>query len=275
MFRSPTRAARRPQPMIRRVVTGAVLAAAVTLLIAAPASAHVTVGSDTAQQGAGDAILTFRVPDEDATASTVKVEISFPKATPLAMVKPAAKPGWTFTTTKVTFNPPIKTDDGTITDGVGTVTYTATPPATGIPVGGFDTFQVLVGPLPDKATSLAFPTVQTYSNGQSANWVQPVTDPANEPDSPIPTLQLVAAGKGEAGESTGAGAATATVTASVTVSPVVAATDTGSTATTPEDSGTRTLAISALIVSVLALIGAVGAAVLAFRRGASSEPDGF
>ena len=50
------------------------------------------------------------------------------------------------------------------------VTWTAAPHQ-GIPVGNFETFQVSIG-LPDDATSLNFPTIQTYSNGQSVSWVQ-------------------------------------------------------------------------------------------------------
>jgi uncharacterized protein YcnI len=265
---STSRNSRRPRrlrrPSGRIAIAGALVASAATMLTAAPASAHVTVGSDTAQQGAGDAILTFRVPDEEATASTVKVQIVFPKTTPLAMVKPAAKPGWTFATTKVTFNPPIKTDDGTITDGVASVTYTADSPAAGIPVGGFDTFQVLVGPLPDKTDALAFPTVQTYSDGKSVSWSQPVTDPVNEPDNPVPILHLTAGGqKADAAPSGTAPApnGTPTVTANAVGGPGAPAESSSGT-----DSGTRTLAISALVVAVLGLITAATGAVVALRR---------
>jgi hypothetical protein len=45
-------------------------------------------------------------------------------------------PGWTITTKPVKFDPPIKTDDGDITDGVGEIIYTAAPGSKGIPVGG-------------------------------------------------------------------------------------------------------------------------------------------
>ena len=151
------------------------------LALAAPASAHVTVAADDSTRAADDAILTFRVPNEEDKAVTVKVDIKFPTKNPIASVKPAPKPGWTITTKTVKFNPPIKTDDGTITDGVGEVIYTATSPANGIPVGGFEAFQILVGPLPDAAT-VAFPTVQTYSSGKVVRWIEPVTDPANPPE---------------------------------------------------------------------------------------------
>src|SRR5690242_3830119 len=110
-----TRLLRRPGARrAARVTAGAAIAALAVVGLATAAAAHVTVHADDPHQGASDAVLTFRVPDEDATASTVKLAISFPKQTPLASVRPAAKPGWTFTTTRTAFNPPIKTDDGTI-----------------------------------------------------------------------------------------------------------------------------------------------------------------
>ncbi|HET9657717.1 MAG TPA: YcnI family protein [Kineosporiaceae bacterium] len=185
---------RLPIPGRRPVRPLAVAALAVSgiLGLALPAAAHVTVSADDSARGAADSILTFRVPNEDDTASTVKVEIKFPVKDPIASVKPAVRPGWTVTTKTVTFDPPITTDDGTITSGVGEVVYTANTPADGIGAGQFATFQVLAGPLPD-AASLTFPTVQTYSNGKTQSWVEPVTDPANLPESAAPVLTLTAA----------------------------------------------------------------------------------
>jgi uncharacterized protein len=180
----------------RRVLLPGLLAGGVAALVAAPASAHVSVAADDAHRGSPDTVLTFRVPNERDNATTVKVDIKFPARTPLASVKPAPKPGWALTVTKVTFSPPITTDDGTLTEGVGEIVYTASSPSTGIPVDGFESFEVLVGPLPETGDALAFPTVQTYSNGQVSSWIEPVTDPAQEPEHPAPTLKLLAADEG-------------------------------------------------------------------------------
>jgi len=171
------------------------VAAGLCVLVVAvptPAFAHVTVVSDDATRRADDAILTFRVPNEEDAATTTKIQIRFPTKAPLASVRPAPVPGWTTTTTPVTFDPPVVTDDGTITTGVGSVTYTADKGNPGIPVGGFEAFQVLVGPLPD-TPALAFPTVQTYSNGTVVAWIQPVIDPSAPPDNPTPLLHLTPA----------------------------------------------------------------------------------
>lgn len=233
---APPATGRRAGRLRRRGLAVLAVTAAATLLLAGPASAHVTVGADDAHQGAADSVLTFRVPNEEDGASTVKVAVSFPKENPLASVKPSPKPGWTVTTTTTTFATPITTDDGTLTEGVSQVVWTASSPTAAIPAGQFDSFQVLVGPLPDKATSLSFPTVQTYSTGRSVSWIQPATDPAHEPDNPAPTLHLLAA----------APAATATTTSGT-------------------DDGTHTLAVTALVVAVVGLLAGAGGIVLGRR----------
>jgi uncharacterized protein YcnI len=236
----------------RRTAVATFVAAVAAVVVAAPASAHVTVGADDARQGATDSILTFRVPNEEAGATTVKVTIAFPTKTPLPSVLPAPKPGWTLASTKTKFNPPITTDDGTITDGITQVVYTAKTPADAIPVGSFETFQILVGPLPPKATSLAFPTLQTYSDGKTVSWIQPIVDPANEPDSPAPTLQLIAAD----------GATTTSASPASVASPgpsvAASAAEQGGASRADVDTA-RNLGIAGLVLGGLGLItGAVG-----------------
>lgn len=171
--------------LTRRAGAAAAVCAIGLLALTGPASAHVTVAADDSTKGADDAILTFRVPNEQDAATTTKLDIKFPVKDPIASVKPASIPGWVVTTTTVNFNPPIKTDDGTITQGAGEVSYSAAPGNKGIPVGGFGTFQILVGPLPD-TNQVVFSAIQTYSNGQVAAWIQPghrPSHPTREPDS--------------------------------------------------------------------------------------------
>ena len=249
-----------PRARWRRGLLAVAIAGGTAVLLAAPASAHVTVGADDAHRGSADTLLTFRVPNERDNATTVKVDIKFPTKTPLASVKPAPKPGWTVTMTKVKFNPPITTDDGTLTEGVGEVVYTASSAAAGIPVDGFDSFEVLVGPLPESGDALAFPTVQTYSNGQVSSWVEPVTDPAQEPEHPAPTLKLLAADAEPAASAGSTGAAAASSSAGSAgeqpsaVASVAGATDSGSYATKSEVSSGRTLAIVGVVTGALGLL---------------------
>lgn len=187
-----------PAPRSRslaRLAAAVVLAVGVVVGGAGAASAHVSVDAGGARQGEDDALLTFRVPNERVGATTVALDIKFPTRTPIASVKAAPKPGWTVTTKRSALTTPITTPDGEITQAVTEVIYKATSPATGIPEDTFDTFELLVGPLPTGAESIAFPTVQTYSNGDVSSWIEP-TLAGTEPAHPAPVLRLAPAGAG-------------------------------------------------------------------------------
>ena len=232
-----------PTSISRRLGVAAAAAAISVIAFAGSASAHVTVSADDSAKAAPDSILTFRVPNESDAATTTKVDIKLPTKDPIASVMPAPVPGWVVTTKPVKFDPPIKTDDGTITDGVGEVVYTAAPGSKGIPVGGFAAFQILVGPLPD-ADQVAFPVVQTYSNGEVSAWVEPVTDPANPPENPTAILALQPATGTEAG-------AAAPEAAVSTAAPAV---DVSNLATQSDANTGRNLALVGLLIGIVALV---------------------
>jgi len=253
-----------------RVLAAAGVAVVGLVLVAGPASAHVTVGADDNHQGASDSVLTFRVPNEEDAATTVKVVVTFPAKDPLPSVKPGPKPGWTVTTKTVTFATPIKTDDGTLTSGVGQVTWTAKSPADGIPVGGFDSFTVLVGPLPDKATELAFPTTQTYSDGKTVAWIEPTPSGGTAPEHPAPVLALAEAAAGTvagtaaspaASADAGAGVAASPAASAAADAPAVSAASSGEFASTSDVSTSRTLGLVGLVLGALGLL--VGGAAFA------------
>lgn len=70
--------------VLRAIVRTSVLVTAVAvgaLVHGTPAAAHVTVHSASAVPGA-HAMLTFRVPNEKDTASTIAVEVKVPQDTP-------------------------------------------------------------------------------------------------------------------------------------------------------------------------------------------------
>jgi uncharacterized protein YcnI len=196
-----------PRPVVRTAVV--VLAAVLTVLASAGlASAHVTVSSPDASAG-GYGKVTFRVPTESDTLSTVKIRIQLPTKTPLASVLTKPVPGWTATTTKAPLNPPIKDDDGnTISEAVSVVEFDAAPGG-GIGPGQFQEFSLSGGPFP-KAASLSFPVVQTYSDGSEVAWIEPTVEGQAEPGHPAPVLTLSGgSAKGDAAAPT-TGAATAT-----------------------------------------------------------------
>ena len=126
------------------------------------ASVHVTVEPGSAAKGSSS-IFSFSVPNEKDDANTVKLEVTFPTKTPIPSVSVKPMPGWTITTEKTKLAKPVQTDDGEVTEAVSTITWTAT--AGGLQPGEFDLFTVSAGPLPTNAKQLAFPTLQTYSDG--------------------------------------------------------------------------------------------------------------
>ncbi|NUO98136.1 MAG: DUF1775 domain-containing protein, partial [Nonomuraea sp.] len=80
-------------PYVRRAATVFAAATALTVGLAMPALAHVTIQPGTAEQG-GFTKVAFRVPNERDNASTTKIEVSFPADHPLAFVSVKPVPGW-------------------------------------------------------------------------------------------------------------------------------------------------------------------------------------
>jgi uncharacterized protein YcnI len=180
---------------MRRRLWGAGSAAAVLLLaVAGPALAHVTTDPDSAPKG-GEITLGFRVPNEETSATTTRVEFDFPSDHPLLGVDPQAEPGWTDTIVTRTLNPPIQTDDGPVTEAVSQVVWTGGA----IAPGHFSEFHVLVQQLPKDADQVVFKAVQTYSNGDVVRWIDPVVPGQPGPDHPTPILTLTAAVQGSHG----------------------------------------------------------------------------
>jgi uncharacterized protein YcnI len=172
----------------RTAVVAFVAATVGAIAFAAPASAHVSVSSaDATQGGYGKAV--FRVPTESDTASTTKVEVFLPDATPIASVSTVPVPGWTAATTTKKLTTPLKTDDGEVTEAVTTVTWTASQ-AGAIKPGEFQEFPLSLGPLP-KTDQIAFKALQTYSDGDVVRWIEESAD--GKAEHPAPTLKLAKA----------------------------------------------------------------------------------
>ena len=154
--------------VLRRAGLGTLLAAAAVLTAAGAASAHVTVHPESYVKGATDGLLTFRVPNEEDTASTTKVQVFLPTDHPVLGVLVAPRDGWTAKVTTTKLRTPVKTDDGTITEAVSEITWTGGK----IAAGQFEDFDVAFGRLPDDTGRLAFKTLQTYSDGKTVRWIE-------------------------------------------------------------------------------------------------------
>ena len=172
-----------------RIFSTVALAAALVVALPAVASAHVTIDPGQAEAG-GSTILHFQVPNESDTASTTKVEIAMPKGVVIPQVLAEPVAGWNVTVQTTPLATPIETDDGTVTEAVSVVTFDGGE----IKPGEFQLFNLAVGPLPDAAgTTLLFPAVQTYSDGQEVRWVDVTQAGQPEPEHPAPALHLVSA----------------------------------------------------------------------------------
>jgi uncharacterized protein YcnI len=182
---------------VKRYAVVAGLVAALVAVTAAPAAAHVTVTAPGVTVGASDAQITFRVPDESDTASTVALAVQLPTDHPLLGVLVAPVPGWTSKVVQTKLAKPIATDDGTITSAVSRIEWTSSGKATGIKPGQFGAFTIIAGQLPEGVASLTFPAIQSYSDGKQVKWIQ-VAAPGSTatPDFPAPVLQLAVGGDG-------------------------------------------------------------------------------
>jgi uncharacterized protein len=218
------------------------LAAAATVVLATPASAHVTVQAPGATQG-GYTKLTFRAPTERPVATT-KIQVQFPAEHPIASVSVKPMTGWTYTVTKGAPPQPLEVHGRKVDEVVRTIEWTVAPGNPGIKAGEFEEFEVSAGPLP-KADQLTFKALQTYANGEVVRWIADRQPGQPEPERPAPVLKVAAAATGTE---------SASLSSPGTVP--VAATD---------DEGNDVVAIAALAVSLLALaLGAI--ALLRARR---------
>jgi uncharacterized protein YcnI len=227
-----------PRPLARLAV---VVLAATTAVVASAglASAHVTVSSPDATPG-GFGKVTFRVPNESDTASTVKLRVQIPTDPPLASLRYEPIPGWTAATTRTQLDPPVTDDDGRqITEAISVVEFTAVAGA-GIGPGEFLEFSLSGGPFPDRE-SLTFPVVQSYSDGSESAWIEPSVDGQAEPAHPAPVLSLT-------------GAQTAGTSGSAT----------GESATASQEVSSQPAGV-ALVLAILALLVAISGVVLGLR----------
>jgi periplasmic copper chaperone A len=176
----------------RRAGVLAAATGAVVLLSSGVASAHVTarIIGESAEQGAYTKI-TFRVPNEDDAAGTVKLEIKLPADAPMSSVRTAPMPGWTAKITKAKLAEPIESHGAEITEAASTVTWTAKP-GTRIGPGEFAEFELSAGPLPE-VDQLVIPAIQTYDNNKVVAWEEPPTEDGEEPEHPAPVIELAPA----------------------------------------------------------------------------------
>ncbi|WP_182902819.1 YcnI family protein [Microbispora sp. H10830] len=240
---------------VRRAATVTAGALALTIGLAVPALAHVTVNPGTAVQGSWTKIA-FRVPNERDSASTTKVEVEFPTDHPLPFVSVRPVPGWDVKLTRGKLPKPVVSDDGDkITESVLKITWTGGK----IESGQFQEFEASVGPLPKNVDALEFPTTQTYSNDEVVKWADAPKADGSEPEHPAPTLKLVAAEEGEDDQHGAASASPAAASAAPTVAAAASDDD-------DHEGGDTTPALVLGGLGLVAGLVGAGAGITALRR---------
>ncbi|SES48898.1 YcnI family protein [Actinokineospora terrae] len=242
---------------------GVVLAVAGSAVLLAPglASAHVTakIIGEPAVQG-GYTKITFRVPNEDATAGTVKLEVRFPQEVPITSLRTKPQPGWSAVITKAKLDKPITSHGTEITEAVSTVTWTAAA-GTRIGPGEFAEFELSGGALPE-TDQLVIPAIQTYDSGKVVSWdAPPPAAGAEEPEHPAPVIKLTKKTEGGDDHAAAAPASTSDTKAGHTE----AAPATGS------DNTARWLGGAGLVVGALGLGLGAGATLRARKAVAAAK----
>ncbi|MEN2740249.1 YcnI family protein [Microbacterium sp. X-17] len=233
---------------LTRTLAGVGAGVALAIAIPLAASAHVTISPNQAAAGS-DAYVTFRVPNESASASTTSLDIQLPTDTPFTDVGYQPVAGWTGNVTTGTLPAPVEVGGNTITEAPTHLVLTANP-GTGIAPGQFQTFVVSLGAVPDVG-SIVLPVTQTYSDGTVAEWsATPAEVAADDTKEPAPVLYV-----NDAPPAAGHDAAAA---------PTVTAEPTASAASSDPGAGVALgLSITALVV---AAAGALLAALALGRR---------
>lgn len=218
-------------------VRAAPIAAAVvaTLVVAPAAAAHVTLNPSEWEAG-GFARFAVRVPTERDNASTTRITLKFPEQILEARFQPVE--GWKRTVKMVQLDEPIDVEGEEVTERIDTVTWSGGR----VRPGEFQEFGVSFRTPEEAGTDLAFPTVQTYSNGEVVRWIGPP-----DADEPAPVVAIT-----EPAEEEGEAAAPA-------ATPAQDAGNTGG-----EEESSDTLSIVALIAGLAGL--AAGLAAIFMRR---------
>jgi periplasmic copper chaperone A len=217
------------------------------LALPAAAAAHISLHPNTIPAGAF-VTLNVRVPGEQQGAYADKVVMQIPSG--FTEIDTQNVPGWTVHETITNLKTPLQTADGPVSQEVSEISWTGDRSILGrIDNGSFIQFPLSIAmPTGIAGRSLAFKTVEYYSNGVIAYWIGPPS--ANYP---APTINVTKAGGviedvagNEAGPLPGEVASTATKAATVA------------------SGGSNTLAIIAVVLAAFALI--LSAANLLRRR---------
>ncbi|GGI02938.1 YcnI family copper-binding membrane protein [Egicoccus halophilus] len=183
--------------MRRRLASVLLPGTALAVLVASPATAHVTASPNVAP-AEGDTAFALRVPHGCGEAATTAVAAQMPAGVQSAT--PEQLPGWTVEIVIGELDEPYEAHGETVTEGVREVVWTAEP-GNELPGDQFRDFGLSVRLAGEAGQTLYFPTVQTCTEGESA-WIEipESVEGWGELDKPAPyvTLEAAAGGHGAA-----------------------------------------------------------------------------
>jgi periplasmic copper chaperone A len=233
--------------------TIAALFATAIFVAPAAAQAHISLHPNTIPAGAF-VTLDVRVPGEQEGAYAYKVDMLVPPG--FTEIDTQNVPGWSVKEIVVKPATPIQTDEGPVDEEVSQIVWTGDRSKLGrIENGSFIQFPLSIAmPSNFAGQSLAFKTVQYYSNGKVVHWIG-----APSAEFPAPTVNVTAKGGviedvagGEAGPTPGE-------------TPVASGAAAAPAGASPSGGASKGLAITALVVGALGLLAGTGGLVAARR----------
>lgn len=164
------------------------LGAVLSVLVAAPAAAHVTADPSATDAG-GRAIIDFRVPHGCDGQATEVLEVAIPAG--VLNVRPEQVAGWDATTEIGEYDEPATVHGEEVTEGVVTVAWTARS-GNELTADQFRDFGIAVTYPDDEGAELVFPAIQTCVDGAEEAWIERSDDPDADLDHPAPRVTLTA-----------------------------------------------------------------------------------
>jgi periplasmic copper chaperone A len=249
-----------------RPTTIAALLATASLAAPAAAQAHISLHPNTIPAGAF-VTLNVRVPGEQEGAYAYEIDMLVPPG--FTEVDTQNVPGWSVKEILTKPAKPIQTDEGPVDEEVSQVIWTGDRSKLGrLENGSFIQFPLSIAMPSDIAgRSLAFKTIQYYSNGKVIHWIGP---PSAE--YPAPTINVTAKGGlieevagGEAGPTAGETGSTIGETRSASGTVATSASIGSSGGASTQTGASKGLAITALVIGALGLIAGLGGLVAARR----------
>lgn len=237
---------------MRSKLTAALLTAA-TLSVPGAAQAHISLHPNTIPAGA-NVTLDVRVPGEQEGAYAYKLDMLVPPG--FTEIDTQNVPGWSVKEVMSKPATPIQTDEGSVYEEVSRIVWTGDRSKLGrLEHGTFIQFPLSIAMPTDLAgRSLAFKTVQYYSDGKVIHWIGPPNA-----EFPAPTVNITAKGGviedvagGEAGPTPGETPAGQSAAAAPT-------------SASPSGGASKGLAITALVVGALGLLAGIGGLLVARR----------